>query len=232
MLGVAVAVAASVVAWLALRGTSHATPVIAPNSGPALVSQAQLEGLAGSLDHPIYWAGPKKGYSYELTRLTGDRTYVRYLPTGVRAGDPRASYLVVGTYAQPGSFANLKRASKQKGSVSLGIPGDGLAIFSPAKPDERLLRLPGQGLPGRGLLAVGPDRPQPRPRREDHAGRVGREAPGAQSGSSPPAFAARARMNSRSESRFRYAGASGSMLISAAAARTSRSARRQTVRAT
>ena len=130
---------------LRCRGTSDATPAIAPNSGPALVSQAQLESLAGSLDHPLYWAGPKKGYSYELTRLTGDRTYVRYLPTGVRAGDPRASYLVVGTYAQPGSFANLKRASKQKGTVSLGIPGDGLAIFSPAKPTSVYFGYPGKG---------------------------------------------------------------------------------------
>jgi hypothetical protein len=145
VLGVAVAAAASVVAWLALRGTSDATPAIAPNGRPALVSQAQLESLAGSLDHPIYWAGPKNGYSYELTRLTGDRTYVRYLPTGVRAGDPRASYLVVGTYAQPGSFANLKRASKQKGSVSLGIPGDGLAIFSPARPTSVYFGYPGKG---------------------------------------------------------------------------------------
>ena len=145
VLGVAVAATASVVAWLALRGTSDATPAIAPNGRPALVSQAQLESLAGSLDHPIYWAGPKNGYSYELTRLTGDRTYVRYLPTGVRAGDPRASYLVVGTYAQPGSFANLKRASKQKGSVSLGIPGDGLAIFSPARPTSVYFGYPGKG---------------------------------------------------------------------------------------
>ena len=59
VLGVAVAVAATAVAWLALRGTSDATPVPAPNSGPVLVSQAQLESLAGSLDHPIYWAGPR-----------------------------------------------------------------------------------------------------------------------------------------------------------------------------
>ena len=89
--------------------------------------------------------GRRTGYSYELTRLTGDRTYVRYLPTGVRAGDPRASYLVVGTYAQPGSFANLKRASKQKGSVSLGIPGDGLAVFSPARPTSVYFGYPGKG---------------------------------------------------------------------------------------
>jgi hypothetical protein len=145
VLGVAVAVAASVVAWLAVRGTSHATPVPAANSGPQLVSHAQLERLAGSLDHPLYWAGAKKGYSYELTRLTGGRTYVRYLPAGVRAGDPRADYLVVGTYAQPGSFADLKRASTQKGSVSLGIPGDGLAIFSPAKPTSVYFGYPGKG---------------------------------------------------------------------------------------
>ena len=61
-----------------------------------------------------------------------------------------------------------------------------------------------------------------------------RDAPGFQSGSSTPAdaFAARARMNSRSESRFRYTATSGFTSCSPAARSASRSARRQTVRAT
>jgi hypothetical protein len=143
VLGVAVAIAAAVVAWLLVRNGSHASPPPTPGSGPALVSQAQLERLAGSLDHPLYWAGPKSGYSYELTNLSG-RTYVRYLPSGIRAGDSRADFLVVGTYARPGAYADLKRASKQKGSVSFGIPNDGLAAFSPAKPTSVYFSYPGK----------------------------------------------------------------------------------------
>ncbi len=145
VLAVAVAAAAGVVGWLLLRGHSQATSVPAPDSGPALVSQTQLERLASSLDHPLYWAGPKSGYSYELTNTTGGRTYVRYLPSGVRAGDRRANFLVVGTYAQPGAFADLKRVAKRHGSVSLGIAGDGLAVFSPAKPTSVYFGYPGKG---------------------------------------------------------------------------------------
>ena len=145
VLGIAVAIAAGVVVWLLVRGGADTAPVPAPNSGPALVSQAQLERLAKSLDHPLYWAGPKSGYSYELTSLTGGRTYIRYLPAGVRAGDPRANFLVVGTYAGQGAFANLKRASKQKDSVSFGVPGHGLAVFSPAKPTSVYFGYPGKG---------------------------------------------------------------------------------------
>ena len=135
VLGVAVAAAACVVAWLAVHGqgsTAKALPAV--DSGPALVSQAQLERLAGSVDHPVYWAGPKSGYSYEVTSTSNGRFYVRYLPSGVRAGDPRPNYLVVGTYAQQGAFADLKHAAKQQGSISLGIDRGGLAEFATGRP--------------------------------------------------------------------------------------------------
>jgi len=137
VLGVAVGAAACVVAWLALggQGSTKGLPALpAANSGPALVSQAQLERLAGSVDHPVYWAGPKSGYSYEVTSTSNGRFYVRYLPSGVRAGDPRPNYLVVGTYAQQGAFADLKHAAKQQGSISLGIDRGGLAEFATGRP--------------------------------------------------------------------------------------------------
>jgi hypothetical protein len=144
VLGVAVAVAAAVVAWLLVRGQGHTTALPAPDGGPALVSQAQLERLAGSVDHPVYWAGPKHGYSYELTRTSGGRVFVRYLPTGVRAGDTRPNFLVVGTYEQQGGFADLKRVVKRHGSVSFGLDGDGRAVFNTAKPTSVYFGYPGK----------------------------------------------------------------------------------------
>ncbi len=145
VLGVAVAAAATVVAWLLVRGHEQPTALPAPGSGPALVSQSQLERLASSADHPVYWAGPKHGYSYELTNTSGGRIFVRYLPRGVRAGDPRPSFLVVGTYAQQGGFADLKRVAKRHGSVSFGLDGDGLAVFNTAKPTSVYFGYPGKG---------------------------------------------------------------------------------------
>ena len=135
VLGLALTIAAVVVVVLLLQencGNSRALP--APNSGPALVSQAQLERLAVTLGQPIYWAGPKSGYSYELTRTASGRIFIRYLPQGVRAGDPRPTFLVVGTYAEPGSFFNLKRAAKTKGALSLPLDNGGLVVFSSQKP--------------------------------------------------------------------------------------------------
>lgn len=145
VLGLAVAGAAAAVIALLVssHGKQNALPAI--NGGPALVSQAQLEQLAAASDTPVYWAGAKPGYSYELTRTSSGHVYVRYLPAGVKAGDARANFLVVGTYTQPGSFANLQRAAKAPGALSVRIENDGLVVFSSSKPTSVYLGYPGAG---------------------------------------------------------------------------------------
>ena len=145
VLGLALAGAAAAV--IALLVTSHGKHGSLPaiNGGPALVSQSQLEQLAAASGQPVYWAGPKPGYSYELTRTSSGRVYVRYLPEGVKAGDQRANFLVVGTYRQPGSFANLRRAAKAKGALSLGVKNGGLVVFSSSKPTSVYVGYPSAG---------------------------------------------------------------------------------------
>jgi hypothetical protein len=138
VLGVAVAIAAIVVAWLLLQGSS--TP--AANGHPTLVSQAQLEHFAHGLDYPMYWAGPKRGCSYELTAAEG-RAWVRYLPAGVSAGDPRSNFLVVGTYRQSHSYANLLRAASRPGGVSRKIGGNGLMVYNSSRPTSVYFSYPG-----------------------------------------------------------------------------------------
>jgi hypothetical protein len=136
ILGLAVIMAASVVAWLLLRsdGQTVPAPVPAAGGGPTLVSRTQLERLAKSAGHPVYWAGPRDGFSYELTTTSDGRIFVRYLPKGVAAGDPRPDFLVVGTYSRPGSFADLKRAANRDGSVWVGLSNNGLMVFASKKP--------------------------------------------------------------------------------------------------
>ena len=134
VLGVAVAVAAIVVALLMARNDNGGSAIPAVNDGPKLVSQAQLEHFAGTLDHPLYWAGPKQGYSLELTRTSGGKIFLRYLPKGVAAGDSRPEFLTVGTYAGPRAFADLKRVWGREGSVSLSLPHDGLVVYEAATP--------------------------------------------------------------------------------------------------
>ncbi|MGB2874582.1 MAG: hypothetical protein WBB76_03820 [Gaiellaceae bacterium] len=141
VLGAAVAVAAIVVLWMVLVGGSGntATP---PSGGPTLVSQAQLKHLAGSVSYPVFWAGPKDGFSYELTTTHG-QIFIRYLSAGVKAGDKRPKFLVVGTYARTNSFADLQRAAKRSGGVSFSLANGGLAVFNTKTPTSVYFSYPG-----------------------------------------------------------------------------------------
>jgi len=139
-LGLAVAVSAVVVIWLLASGGSSTTPTAGDR--PTLVSQAQLERFAGAVDFPVQWAGPNPGSSYELTAAHG-RIWVRYLPKGVNAGDPRPNYLVVGTYKQPHAYAGLLHAAKQPGTVSKKIADGGLLVYSTARPTSVYFSYPG-----------------------------------------------------------------------------------------
>jgi hypothetical protein len=141
VLSLGIAITAFVVSWLlASGGGSKPTP--AAKSGPAIVSEAQLERFAGTLDYPVYWAGSKPGFSYELTAAHG-RVWVRYLPAGVKAGDPRPNFLVVGTYQQSNSFAGLRRAAKQPDSVSERISDGGLLVYNSSRPTSVYFSYPG-----------------------------------------------------------------------------------------
>jgi hypothetical protein len=109
------------------------------------VSQAQLERLPALVGHPVYWAGPRHGFSYELTRTANGRTFVRYLPPGVPAGDTRPDFLVVGTYSRPGSFAALQRAAERPGSVTAKLPNHGLMVVFSSQPKSVYLGYPSAG---------------------------------------------------------------------------------------
>jgi hypothetical protein len=130
LLSVALTAAAASVAWLLLRSDGGTPGIPAANGIPALVSQLQLQRLAASVDHPVYWAGPRPGFSYELTRTSMGRVFVRYLPHGVAAGDARPDFLTVGTYPGKRSFADLKRAANRDGAVWVGLDHGGLVVFA------------------------------------------------------------------------------------------------------
>lgn len=128
---IALGLAAFFVGWLVMNRGDDTAP--AP-SGATATSEADLRSFAESASHPVYWAGPKNDFTYELTRTTDGRVYVRYLPEGTDVGDPRARFLTVGTYPRAGAWAELKRAAKAKGAISLKLERGGLAVFSEARP--------------------------------------------------------------------------------------------------
>ena len=129
---VAIGLAAFFVGWLVMNRGSDTPPATA--TGASSASESELRTFAESVSHPIYWAGPRDGFTYELTRTNDGRVYVRYLPEGTEVGDPSSRFLTIGTYPRANAFAELKRAGHADGAISLKLARDGLAVFSQAKP--------------------------------------------------------------------------------------------------
>jgi hypothetical protein len=131
----AILIAAGLVAWLLLireDKSSFSLKPVAPIA-PEALSAADLKVVAAQLGHPVYWAGPKTGYTYEFRRDRGDNVYIRYLPAGTEV-DTKGRFLVVGTYRLRDAYGAIRGAAKAKGSVEVSVPNNGLAVYSPSRP--------------------------------------------------------------------------------------------------
>ena len=139
-----IGIAAAVVGFLVLhdRGGSSTPSSSGTELAAVLVSPAQLDALAASLKHPIFWLGPSRGSTYELSRGANSSVFVRYLPTGVAAGSSTA-YLTVATYSFEGAFAALEQVAKASGSHSLKLAHGGLAVVSSGHADSVHVAFPG-----------------------------------------------------------------------------------------
>jgi len=107
--------------------------------GPVALSAAQLRAEVRFLRQPFFWAGPRPGYRYELTRTTPGYVYVRYLPRGVRAGASGSSFLIVATYPFPGAYKALTRVARGK---EIAGPGGSIVFVRPKDPKSVLLAFP------------------------------------------------------------------------------------------
>jgi hypothetical protein len=137
----AVALAVAFVAWLVLHdGDGSSEP---KRTESAAVSVVELRSLAASLDRPVYWAGARPGFRYELTKTTQGQIYIRYLPPGVRVGDARPAFLTVGSYPQANAFARLQAAAHARGAVTVPIAGSGLAFYNKRRPTSVYFTYPG-----------------------------------------------------------------------------------------
>ena len=154
-------------ALLTLRG-HEGKAMLPPVGSPAAVSESQLKSLASESSQPIYWAGPKHG-TYELTRTTDGRTYIRYLPSADKVGDRTPNYLTVGTYPTKQAFSALRRAAARDGAVSANVDHGGLLVFNNSAPKSVYFSYPKSGyqvevydpspLQARGLVLSGSVKP-------------------------------------------------------------------------
>lgn len=148
----ALAVTTAVVAWVAAGQSDAPRSVTAPAEDPGrtittprLVSGAELGAAAAAGGAPIYWAGPRREASYELTQAPGGRTFVRYLASPAELGSPRPDFLAVATYTQRNAYAAILAAAKRPGAITIRPAGGGLAVYDRGRPTSVYLAYPGVG---------------------------------------------------------------------------------------
>jgi hypothetical protein len=126
--------------WFALRDDGAPKAKRAP---AATASIHALASLATSVGHPVYWAGPKDGYRYELTHTTDGRIYIRYLPAGVAVGTAAPDYLTVGTYPVKNALATVRAIGAKTGGSLLKLAGGAVAAVDPDHPLSTYIAYPG-----------------------------------------------------------------------------------------
>lgn len=144
----AVALAAAFVAWLLLSDNDDdGAAGDRGNTGDATAARAatqeELVELARSLEYPIYWAGSLPNRTFELTRTSSGRVYIRYLPPGVEPGDPEPRYLTVGTYPQANGYAAVRAASRRPNTDSRQLAGGSLIVYNRSRPRSAYFSFPG-----------------------------------------------------------------------------------------
>ena len=142
---IALALVAGFVAWVVISRSGSDSATTGPTGvnvpvGPVTVSQDALSELVASAGHPVYWAGPIARRTTEYTWTSAGRAYVRYLPSGVEAGDKRSSFLIIATYPFPDAYRALKKLAHGKG---VKIPGGGIAVVSKGYPQSVHFAFPG-----------------------------------------------------------------------------------------
>lgn len=98
------------------------------SSRPSAATVGALEALPAAVGHEVYWAGPRRGTTYELTRTSAGRIFVRYLPRATAVGETQAAYLTIATYPGTNAFAKTKAQAESSGARIQALPGDRLLI--------------------------------------------------------------------------------------------------------
>jgi hypothetical protein len=138
-----IAVAGFLVWFLVFRDERTA---VNPDAVPVEASEADLKALSGSVGHPVYWIGDQEGTQIELTRLSDDQVYLRYLDEDAEVGDPGASYLSVGTYPVTDAYATLQAVAELEGSVAEELNDGALVVQSDEAPESVYMAYPDQDL--------------------------------------------------------------------------------------
>ena len=137
-----------------------ATTQAARPIAPVGLSAKGLRTLTASIPQPIYWAGPKPGYLYELTRTSTGKIFIRYLPPGTPVGIEEGDVPHRRDLSVPG---RAQGPQEPQGADAGDDSGRRHRDRRQEPPAERPPGVPGHRQPGRGLrpvaVALAGDRP-------------------------------------------------------------------------
>jgi hypothetical protein len=140
---IAVALAIGLVVWLvAIHGGGNSSSKASASIAPTSATPDRLRELAKAVGHPIYWAGSAANTTYELTKTTSGRIFVRYLPKGVAVGTGARAYGFVGTYEVPGAYGSVRHLAKTPSDSSFSAPNGGFAVYAKDRPTNIYLVYP------------------------------------------------------------------------------------------
>jgi hypothetical protein len=133
---VALALLVGVIAWLATRGGDDNTTPAASSSAleAKIVSGEELEELAASAGHAVYWAGEMSGKEIEASETSEGDFQVRYLDEGTEAGGGGAGVLTIGSYPLPDPVAAVEGFAGRKGSTTRHSADGREVVTSTEKP--------------------------------------------------------------------------------------------------
>ena len=135
-------VAIGLLVWLlATRDDGSATTAKSTTNAVA-ATEDDLRDLAAEVQRPVYWAGPRKGNTYELTRTPKGTIYIRYLPEGVEVGDPRPRFTTVGTYPTAAAFTTVQRGARRTDAKVYRFKSGAIAVTYAKTPTSVFFAFP------------------------------------------------------------------------------------------
>ena len=121
-------------AWIYVDHHNNSQSSTVRRAKAVAATREDLVNLATRVKHPVYWAGPIAGDTYELTKTNDGRIYVRYLPSGVAIGDPNPKYTTVGTYPDATAYSTLSASATRAGAKSYNTQSGALVVTNTKTP--------------------------------------------------------------------------------------------------
>ena len=135
-----------IIAVLVLGGGDDGGSQPAASGEPEQASVADLQDLADSVGHPVYWVGEKEGKRYELTVSDEGNVFIRYLDPGTEIGSRDVASTTIGTYPVPNAYAAVRKIADQPGAISSRTPDGGLVAAAGPKATSVYIAYPGSDI--------------------------------------------------------------------------------------